>query len=138
MKRLSIAVIVLLALTACADPLVPSYGGGPINKGAVTGAATVPDLMRLGAHRVGPAEFNRRILGRVMTDVGGAWTWVINPDGTHAATAVIPPGRWSLQYEAFCTDGAEAACSDIWMIGPYLRMVPRGGRAAPWTVTVGE
>lgn len=132
----------LLALTlALAGPTGLSAETRTVTLDAVKGAATVAELTALGAHRVTSAEFRSRIVGRTMDE--GGWTWIIFADGTHESASkdgswTDSGGTWALEGDRYCREspGNPRACSDVYMIGDYLRVAGPDGALAGWTVKV--
>lgn len=108
----------------------------------VEGAQTAAEFLALGARQVGAAEFDQAVVGRLMDE--GGWTWVINADGTHASQAkdgswTDGGGTWEFVDNQYCREspGNPRACSNVYLIGDYLRMDdPATGELAGWTVQV--
>lgn len=108
----------------------------------VTSAKSGEDLVELGATRLSAKDFKNRILNKQMTEVGKGWTWIIKSNGTTQSAATdgswSDDSKWSLKGDAYCrkVEGGER-CSDIYMIGSYLRMTEDGNETlSGWTVKV--
>jgi hypothetical protein len=96
----------------------------------------------LGAQRLSGDAFKAAIVGRPMDE--GSWTWAVNADGTHGSSAKDGSwkdegGKWKMKGDQYCRNTVEKPkfnCSFAYMIGPYLRMGPKNGELAGWTVKV--
>jgi hypothetical protein len=139
LMKMTLAAGALLALTACDTAGVG--GAAVVDASAAAGAADLAAFQAAGATQVTAADFADRIVGKTMTEVGGGWTWIIRADGTHASAAADgswggEDGAWELQGNAYCVDRADLGCRDVWMLGPYLRLVDSAGALGAWTVIV--
>lgn len=106
----------------------------------VTSAKTGKEPAKMGASQLSAADFKKRVIGKEMTEVGNGWNWVISADGTTQSAASdgswSDDSKWTLKGNAYCreVEGAEK-CSDIYMIGSYLRMTEDGnGTLSGWIV----
>lgn len=107
----------------------------------VEGAQTAAEFVALGARKMTADEFMQRVVGRTMDE--GGWTWNINADGTHSSAAkdgswTDAGGTWQMSGDQYCREspGNPMACSDVYMIGDYLRVAGPDGALAGWTVKV--
>lgn len=106
----------------------------------VTKAKTGEELVQLGASRLSAADFKARVVGKQMTDVGKTWTWIIKSNGKTESAAAdgswSDASAWKMKGDTYCreVEGSER-CSDVYLIGGYLRMTEGSGDTlSGWTV----
>lgn len=117
----------------------PLQSAATPDEAAIRAARTAADLQALGGIRLGAHGFAQRIVGHTLDE--GRWTWVIRFDGTTSQAADDASwtfdGTWKMRQHHYCRAIRRGEqCSEVWMVGRFLRMTDRNEALADWTVEV--
>lgn len=126
-----------LLLIAMMSSVSASAAG--VDEKLVRAAKTTTDLKGLGGAQLSGATFGKRVVGRKLDE--GTWTWKISPDGTTYSVADDKSWEtrdtWSFKGDKYCRKvKSRDICSEVWMVGPFLRMTDKGANLSAWTVQV--
>ncbi len=132
-KKYGVVLSVLVAL--------PTLALAEVTSGQVEKAASVSELEALGATKVTAKSFKSMIVGKTLDE--GSWTWVINADGSQGAVADDKSwqdtnGTWEMKGDQFYRKTKEypkLKCSDVYLIGKYVRMTDGKG-LSDWTLVI--
>lgn len=107
----------------------------------VKSATTIAMFVALGGHKASAQEFEQTVVGHPMDE--GGWTWTINADGTHHSESkdgswTDTGGTWRMQGDQYCREspGNPEGCTDVYLIGNYLRFGLEDGSLSEWTVEI--